>query len=629
MSTDTEQIVFAGSGHENPSLMMWSSIEGYAKPRIISKFSYDYSIYALAVSPSGTRIAAGTKPGLLRVHSLADIHTSENHPVLFDVFHQAGIVSLAFCTDDILASGGLDGRIKLWSISEKSQLAEIQAHTGGVFALCQMGSLVLASIGGDNVLRVWDMDILKASYESNSFTLPKIRALTCLDYSFANGLLVHPTGNGDLHIYDSCSDFAKRTVHAHEGSFCALACGSEYVATAGQDDAMIRLWSFSMDEPITEVSAPLGVIAVCWTAIDTLMTVYNDGSGQIWKVDGKLLPGPRIGSLDLRCTTGRPVNLISTSRQKNTRQWRDNKILQAKEIISDPANHRQIVGIADELCHRGFSVEAALIIADAAKAQNRSLQELEARLALAEGLGNSKVAIPSMYALGKLLRKLNEPKLAQEYFGRILQIDQNYPGIKEHIAGLQPEPMMHLCPADGIRGDLMKGGQFLAELEKYSILNKKFNWRVIINIGKRLYFNTRLNTQDIVDSVSATVRKNTSGVSSVTLLRALLFNGREIRNITCVYVSCDYEELPIAFALEIQSGTQKSEFIPYEIFDAKLLEIPVEMAAREHNQLVEKAFSKLQQSSDTKNRLRNITNASIENISQFSSRSLAQSDDEF
>ena len=629
MSKDTEQLVFAGSGHENPSLMMWSSIEGYAKPRIISKFSYDYSIYALAVSPSGTRIAAGTKPGLLRVYPLADIHSSENHPVLFDVFHQAGIVSLAFCTDDILASGGIDGVIKLWSISEKSQLAEIHAHTGGVFALCQMGSLVLASIGGDNVLRVWDMDTLKVSYESSSFTLPKIHALTCLDYSFSDGLLVHPTGNGDLYIYDSYNDFTKRIVHAHEGSFCALAYGSELVATAGHDDAKIRLWSFSMDEPVAEVSTALGVIAVCWTAIDTLMTVYNDGSGQIWKADGKLLPGPRIGGLDLRCTIGRPVNLISMSRQKGTRQWRDNKILQAKEIISDPANHRQIVGITDELCHRGFSVEAGLILADTAKAQKQPLWELESCLALAEGLGNSQAALPSLYALGELLRKLKEPGLAQDYFKKILQIDENYLDVKEQIDNLQSDPLMHLRPEKDVRGDLMQKGQVLQELGKYTILNKKFSWRVVVKAGKTLSFNTHLNTQEVANSIYKAAKKYEPDIHPVESTQVLLFIDKELRDTTWIYVPSGSEKMPIAFAMEIRSTTRGSALISYEIFDTTLLTIPTEMSAREHNQQVEEAWLKLQRSSESKNWLRNIGKVSIESISQLGSKSLAQTDDEY
>ncbi len=629
MSKDTEQIVFAGSGHENPSLMMWSSTEGYDKRCIISKFHYDYSIYALAISPDGTKIAAGTKPGLLRAYPLADINNSENNPVLFDVFHQGGIVSLAFCTDDILASGGLDGVIKFWSISEKSQLAEIHAHTGGVFALCRMGSLVLASIGGDNVFRIWDMDTLKAEYQSNSFILPKIRALTCLDYNSANGLLVHPTGNGELHIYDAYNDFTKRIIRTHEGSFCALACGSELIATAGQDDAMIRLWPLSMDEPVVEASAALGVIAVCWLGTDGLMTVYNDGSGQIWKIDGKLLPGHKFNGFDLRCAIGQPVNLVSMSRQKNSRQWRDSKILQAKEIIAEPANYKQIVHITDELCNRGFSVEAALLIADAAKEQNSPLQELQTRLALTEGLSKSRIALPSLYALAKLLQKLKEPELAKQYFETILKIEENYLDVNMQICSLQSDPFMCVSPQSGVRGDLMKEGSFLQELQKCTILDKKFTWPVIIKVAKTLFFNEHLNNDDVAESVSASAESEISEQSSIRPTTISLVTNNEVKDSDWVYVPSADKQMPIAFGLEIGSTTRGSELIPYGIFDTRLLDIPKTLSSEEHNQHIKATWIRLQRSSDVKNWLKNIIEMSIKNISLLAGRNLVQNDDEF
>ena len=161
MSTELETIVFAGGGSKNPSLMMWPKPGEETNPTIVSRFNQGYSVYALAVSPGASRIAAGTKAGLLQVHALSDFQVSENSTPLFEVFHQPGIVSLAFCTDDILASGGLNGKIKIWSVTQKRQLAEIQAHTNGVFALRRLGSLVLASIGGDNILRIWDLDTLE------------------------------------------------------------------------------------------------------------------------------------------------------------------------------------------------------------------------------------------------------------------------------------------------------------------------------------------------------------------------------------------------------------------------------------------------------------------------------------
>ena len=522
MNTAAETIVFAGGGSKNSSLMMWPKPSEEAKPLIISQFNRGYSVYALAISPNGTRIAAGTKAGLLQVHGLSNFRASENSPPLFEIFHQPSVVSLAFCTDDILASGGLDGKIKVWSVSEKRQLAEITAHPDGVFALQQLGSLVLASIGGDNILRVWDMDTLEVKFESDPVDLPNIRALISLDYNSINGLLMHPSRNGDLHLYNPHNNFTMHIVNAHNGDFCALAYGGEYVVTAGLEDTMIKLWSSSVDKLITEASAPSGVLAVSWIGTDSIITVYNDGSGQIWKVDGELSPGPRFVNLDLRSTIGLPIDLVSRGQLKSNRQWRDKKLSQAKDIITDSGSRSQIAGIVDELRHRGFSVEAGLILADTAKAQKQPLWELESCLALAEGLGNSQAALPSLYALGELLRKLKEPGLAQDYFKKILQIDENYLDVKEQIDNLQSDPLMHLCPEKDVRGDLMQKGQILHELGKYTILNKKFFWRVVVKAGKTLSFNTHLNNQEVANSIYKAAEKYEPDIRHVESTQVLL-----------------------------------------------------------------------------------------------------------
>ncbi len=619
MNTETETIVFGGSGQKNPSLMMWSKLNEDAKPLVISRFSYGYSLYALAVSPNGTRIAIGTKRGLLQVHGLTDFKASENSPNIFENYHQPGVLDLTFCTDDILASGGLDGKIKFWSISGKSQLAEIEAHSGGVVALRQMGSLVLASIGRDNVLRAWDIDTLKAEYISDPFELSKIYGFTSLDYSFVSRLLMHPSRNGDLHIYDPCNNFTKRVVHAHEGDFSAVACGSEYVITAGSD-TMIKLWPSSMDtdEPIIADSAPCGILTAAWTGTGSILAGYSDGSCQAWEVDGELVPGPRFSDINLRSIIGLPADLVSRNQLKINKQWRDKKLSQTKDLIADSDSRSRIAGIVDELHHRGFSVEAALILADAATSQNKPFWELECRLALVDGLGNSKVALPSLCALGKLLRKLKEPKLAQDYFEKIRQIDHGYPDVNKQIESSRSEPLMHLSPAKDVRGDLLKKGQFIHELEKSTILNKKFSWQVVVKMGKALISDTHLDNQEVTDSVSKAIEKSESEASSVGLREVLLFFDKKLKDITWVYVLRGKEGSPIAFALEISSTTRGSKFTPYEIFDTKQLNIPAEISAKEHNQQVEDAWKEFCSSSDdTNNWLNNVSNVSIESIEQL------------
>jgi len=625
-------IIFGGSGGKNSSLVMWARPSEGTNPLVISKFKPGHSVYALAISPNGNKVAAGTKKGLLQVHSLSNFQASENSLPLLEVYHLPAVTSLAFCTEDILASGNLKGQIKLWSIPEKRQLAEFSAHSNGVFALRQMGSLVLASIGGDNVLRVWDLDTLKAEYESPSFTLPKISTFVSLDYDFANGLLMHPSRNGDIHLYDTRKGFTKHLVHAHSGDFSALACGNKYVLTAGLEDKMIKLWPSSMDTdvPIKKEKGSSGVWAASWGGPNSIITAYTDGSSQIWKFDSDLLPGHRFYNLDLRSTIGLPARLVANYQIETEKQWRDNKLAEAKELMNQPERQKELIVIVNELKEHGFSAEAVLILADAAKAQNQLHWELESRLALVEGLNNNKAVLSSLYALGELLQKLKEPKLAQDYFEKILQIDENYLDVNERIINLKSDPAMSLSPERDIRGDLMQKNLLTQELEKYRILNKKFSWDVVIKAGWKMS-TVCLSNKQVAKSVSKTIKKYNLEAFPARLKQGSLFSGKELKDMTWVYVLSTRKKLPMAFAVEICPTTRGSELISYEIFDTKLLEISPEISVEEHNKQVEKAWENLRGSfsKDAESWLTSVSDISKEGIDQLVRKELARQDDEY
>jgi len=624
-------VIFAGGGHQCSTLMMWPSPDTAAKPVVVSQFEPGYSIYALAISPNGTRIAAGTSVadgsglGLLRVHALADFCVGENAPVLFDVHHPPAVFSLAFCTDDILASGGHDGHIKLWSLTEGSQVGEIAAHENGVFALRQLGSLVLASIGGDGVLRIWDMDTLEAKYESEPFKLPRTHALTCLDYCPSSGLLLHPSRNGDIHVYDVHNDFEHRIIPAHHGDFAALACSSEHIVTAGIDDTMIKVWSASLDERIAETSVSAGVLAVGWAGMDTVLAACANGCGQFRLVDAvKLVPGDGFTDLGLRSIAGLPAELLDRCVTSANRQWRDQKLAEAKQLMDQPEKQRQLAVVADKLRLRGFSAEAALILADGAKAQGKLLWELDSRLALVNGLGDSRAALPSLYALAVLLLRIKEPRLAQQYLEKIVQIDKQYRDVEKLIEQVRHDPLFQLHPEQDVHGDLLSNSQVSQELEKYTILEKKFLWRFVLEKGKVFQLTTHLDADEALDSVFEVLTTCNANINAVTLRHDLLLYEGELREVAWIYVPSGDTQPGIVFALEISFNTKGTVLIPYKIFDPRLSNIVTSATPVEHNQQVKDAWLGYVHSSAAEQWFLDVCRLAIKDLRQLGGKVLAR-----
>ncbi len=608
-------LVFGGVGSDRPSLMMWPPSGREANPVVVSEFGYGHSVYALAVSPNGMRIAIGTRNGLLRVYGLVNCKVPENSVPLFEVYHPPFISSLAFLTDDILASGSLNGQIKVWSVSGREKRAVFTAHPTGVLALCRLGSLVLASIGKDAVLRIWDMDTLEERYVSEAFDLPDIRTLISLDYHDQSGLLMHASGSGEVHIYEPEQNFEHHAVPAHQGDFCALACGNEYTVTAGLKDAIIKLWPSTMEEPIAEISAPLGVWSVAWAGTQEVVTAYTDDSSQVWKLDGRLSAGSRYPNFHFRTVIGLPPAMIRRQELQIQRRRCDEGISKVERIITDCGSCKELKQIIDELCENGFPIEACLILTDTVRSQKKPLWELECLLSLVRALDGHSAVLPSLHALAFLLQRLNEPMLAKERFQDILQLDRHYPGISEQLEQLESDPFMVIDPQTHIRTDLDEEKRFLQELEKYLILNKKYMWSCVIQTADRYDCNGQLKPADIVEFISHESEKQGCLDCQIELRELFLFDGNKTRTVTCIYLSS--AEKPITIALEICPGLDRTGFIPYEIFDPNRLDIPSDLTASEHNYHLQARWQTIRNSRSIETWLNTMCRVSFEGIKRM------------
>lgn len=180
-------------------------------------------------------------------------------------------------------------------------------------------------------------------------------------------------------------------------------------------------------------------------------------------------------------------------------------------------------------------------------------------MALVEELGNSETVLPSLYALGELLQGIKEPKLAQHYFKKILQIDEDYLDINERIEQLNSDPFLQLCPDKDVRGDLMQKELILQELEKYTILKKKFLWRTILAVGQTISFGVNVKVQDAANFLSEAIVKSGDGTPSADLSEVKLFHRGQLKDIMWVYIPSALKELGVAFAMEICSGNVETE----------------------------------------------------------------------
>ncbi len=596
-TSESAEVLYLGSGGGSPSVMTQIGAGGNVTPTSVAEFSRGYSIYSLSVSPGGTRLAAGTRAGLLQVYALENHRPCANAKPIFEVFHGSSlgtsVLGLAFLTDDLLASGGEDGCIRVWDVAQHRSVTEIDAHDGGVLALCSLGSLVLASTGLDGVLRIWDLDELKTRYTSEPFPLPPLKALTALDFDAYSGLLMHGSGDGRLYVYDTKDNFASRTVQAHRGGFCALACGPSHLATAGFEDLTLKLWSSSLERPVAEVSLPACPVAVAWSSCDCLAIIGEDGSLHRRRPTGELQRDGDIATEDLRTCAGVPSRVLSNMRTNAERAWRDGRVARARGLLARPDGDacEQIRAIIDELHVHGHCVEAVLLVADLARTQERPLWELQTLMVLVREMGEVDVAAPSIHAIGELLARMKEPELAVEYFERAIAIDTQYGDPSGRIDQLRAHPLWGLSADDCVRGDLGDGRLVLAELEKHTILDKKFIWRSVFKTTSVGRVPRKVELRDVYGESRPSVPANAP---------FLFVTDNEQRNVTWSYgPSC--ETVPgLCFALEAVDRGDETAFVAYAIFDPGNVEIEETASAEEHNRYVRDAWNRLQASSQAR-----------------------------
>ncbi len=205
-----------------------------------SVFSDSFSsIFAVALSPNGERLAAGTAGGEVRLWD-----TASTKPIYTMRGHTEWVRSIAFSPDgNTIASGSEDQTIRLWDANSGECLRTLQEHESRVYSVVfSPDGKTVASGSADQTIRLWDTSTGKClktlqEYENGS----RVYSVTFSP----NGKIV-ASGNEDqtVRLWDVSTGECLKILQGHTNRVRSVAFSPDgNMIVSGSEDQTARLWN--------------------------------------------------------------------------------------------------------------------------------------------------------------------------------------------------------------------------------------------------------------------------------------------------------------------------------------------------------------------------------------------------
>jgi eukaryotic-like serine/threonine-protein kinase len=146
---------------------------------------------------------------------------------------------LAFNADStLLAMGGNDGKVRIWSQKTKTVSAPVIAHDGPVTWVSFLGDgQTLVSAGKDKTVRIYK----SSSNQPQKFVTPD--GVSCLTFDSSETLMAAGCDNGEIGVWNLKTrlPYSVETRHAHKITYMRFLPGGEKLLTGGRDGTA-RIW---------------------------------------------------------------------------------------------------------------------------------------------------------------------------------------------------------------------------------------------------------------------------------------------------------------------------------------------------------------------------------------------------